>query len=818
MIQTSLFLVAALVLGLGLLVLRSGPRSRTNQSFGAFVLLSAIWVLGVAFFHSGADLSFWAPMAFAATALLPATFLTFAKYFPTVNRWPSKSILLLASSIGLLFAIVSLTTRWIVGDAILTPSGPTRDAGPLYPIFAIYFLVAWCTALTVLISKWTRARGLARAQLQYLLLGFTVGGGGAITSNLILPALTGDATYSWIGPHFVVIFVAMVAHAIVRHRLMSVRVVIRRSLTFTLAVVVSLLPVAALLALAWPKLSDHFTSEELGAVILAVVAVSLLIPLIRDAAGRLLDRYVYRTHVNYQRTLRDASKALTQVLDLKMLLPFLNHTVAASTNSEGAAVYLRGVTKDTESRFARAIAEKRYADGHFDLPNEAPAEVIAALKQTRDLLVTDEIAQERSSNAREGLLAELRRRSWALVLPLVSEDEVIGAIVVGAKLSGDPFYPQDLDLLMTLANQAGIAVKNAQLYAQVVLANEYLNNIVSTIESGVVAVDATGRVTLFNRAAEQLTGLPVERVRHQSVSVLPAVVATMLTETVVDGAARTAPEVELSDGATTRPVICATSPLNDQAGGVLGAVVVFSDLTPHKALEVERQRAERLAYFEMLAAGIAHEIKNPLVSIKAFAQLLPRRRGDEQFIENFGRTVAHQVDRMESLLDRLRTLARPGGRPQHPIDLRAPIGTAIDAMRPAFVEKSVVLSASMGHAPCMILGDYSELEQLFLNLLLNAHEATPSGGMARVEIAVDAGRAMVAIVDSGPGVPPELLERVFDPFFSTKERGSGLGLAICASIVQTHGGRLKAANREVGGAVFTVELPLAVGAALAVPV
>jgi PAS domain S-box-containing protein len=795
MIQVSLYFVAGLLLGLGVLTLRSGFRSRAHQSFGTFVALVAIWVLGVAFFHSGTSLRLWAYLAFAATGLLPATFLAFAHYFPIPTEGPTKWIVRFSLLVGVVFAGLSLTTRLILKDVIITPVGPARETGLLYPLFAAYFLVNWLAALAILISKWVRALGLARLQLQYLIIGNAVGGGGAIASNLLVPLLTGDATNTWLGPHFVLISVAMNAHAIVRYRLMSVRVVIRRSLTFTLAVVVSLLPVAALLALAWPKLSDHFTSEELGAVILAVVAVSLLIPLIRDAAGRLLDRYVYRTHVNYQRTLRDASKALTQVLDLKMLLPFLNHTVAASTNSEGAAVYLRGVTKDTESRFARAIAEKRYADGHFDLPNEAPAEVIAALKQTRDLLVTDEIAQERSSNAREGLLAELRRRSWALVLPLVSEDEVIGAIVVGAKLSGDPFYPQDLDLLMTLANQAGIAVK-----------------------SGVVAVDATGQVTLFNRAAEQLTGLPVERVRHQSVSVLPAVVATMLTETVVDGAARTAPEVELSDGATTRPVICATSPLNDQAGGVLGAVVVFSDLTPHKALEVERQRAERLAYFEMLAAGIAHEIKNPLVSIKAFAQLLPRRRGDEQFIENFGRTVAHQVDRMESLLDRLRTLARPGGRPQHPIDLRAPIGTAIDAMRPAFVEKSVVLSASMGHAPCMILGDYSELEQLFLNLLLNAHEATPSGGMARVEIAVDAGRAIVAIVDTGPGVPPELLERVFDPFFSTKERGSGLGLAICASIVQTHGGRLKAANREVGGAVFTVELPLAVGAALAVPV
>src|SRR4029434_4868060 len=112
-----------------------------------------------------------------------------------------------------------------------------------------------------------------------------------------------------------------------------------------------------------------------------------------------------------------------------------------------------------------------------------------------------------------GLLAELGRRSWALVLPLVAEAKVIGAIVVGAKLSGDPFYPQDLDLLMTLANQAGIAVKNAQLYGQVVLANEYLENIVSAVESGVVAVNGSGHVTMFNPAAETLTGLETASVR-----------------------------------------------------------------------------------------------------------------------------------------------------------------------------------------------------------------------------------------------------------------------------------------------------------------
>src|SRR5439155_19488190 len=115
----------------------------------------------------------------------------------------------------------------------------------------------------------------------------------------------------------------------------------------------------------------------------------------------------------------------------------------------------------------------------------------------------------------------LMRLNWSLVLPLISEDTVIGLIAVGPKLSGDPFYPQDLDLLMTLANQAGVAVKNAQLYAQVVLANEYINRIVATIESGVVAIDAAGRISLFNRAAAQLTALPAEATPDRPVSVLP---------------------------------------------------------------------------------------------------------------------------------------------------------------------------------------------------------------------------------------------------------------------------------------------------------
>src|SRR5207237_9871483 len=169
---------------------------------------------------------------------------------------------------------------------------------------------------------------------------------------------------------------------------------------------------------------------------------------------------------------------------------------------------------------------------------------------------------------------------------------------------------------------------------------------------------------LLNRATEPLGGLASERFRKQPLSVLPECVGDMLSETITGGGAKTQPEVQLSDGTTTRPIICTTSPLHDQAGAVLGAVAVFSDLTPLKALEVERQRAERLAYFEMLASGIAHEIKNPLVAVKAFSQLMPRRRTDDRFVAEVDRVVNHEIAKMERLLDSLPTLSRPGGGPR----------------------------------------------------------------------------------------------------------------------------------------------------------
>src|SRR5437762_4518546 len=516
-----------------------------------------------------------------------------------------------------------------------------------------------------------RAKGLARARLQHVGMAFAISGAGAIGANLAFPVLTGKSTYSWFGPYSGLILTALVAHAIIRHRLMDLRLVVHRGLTFAIATIISSLPAFVLLLLFGPRLFGHLAFGELAFALVTIGLVIIMVPPTRDIARRLLDRYVYRTRANYQRTVREASKMLTRVLDLKRLLPFISKTVVEATSVEGVAIYLRD-----EDGFRRAVAQRRNEASEFEAPATAPASVIAALTRVQEPLVADEVARQIVTDADRMLSDDLAGTNWALLLPVISDDGLIAFIAVGSKLSGDPFYSQDLDLLMTLANQAGIAIKNARLYAQVVLANEYIENIVATIESGVAAINSAGRVAMFNRAAERLTGLAADGVVSRTAAPLPHCLSAPLLASAADGVARTLPEIELPGADRVRPVICTTSPLRDPDGIVLGAVAVFSDLTPLKELEVARRRAERLAYFEMLASGIAHEIKNPLVSVKTFAQLLPRRRGDDRFIDDFGRIVTREIGRMERLLDRLRTLSRPGERPRHLLDLRAPIAEA----------------------------------------------------------------------------------------------------------------------------------------------
>jgi two-component system nitrogen regulation sensor histidine kinase GlnL len=525
--------------------------------------------------------------------------------------------------------------------------------------------------------------------------------------------------------------------------------------------------------------------------LLALLGGGMLVPHARAGALRLLEHYAYRPMTDYQATVQDMSKALTHEVDRTALLHFLVTQLTRIAQPEGVAIYV------SEGSTGTVLARHVTPSDAFRVPDPLPGSIQRALRARREVI-----------EAPDGhpLLAELH---WALVLPLIADGAVIGAIALGPKRSGDAYYPQDLRLLRTLANQAGMAIKNAQLYAEVVLAHEYIGNIVATINSGVIAVTAAGRITLFNRAAEHLTGLGAEALRAGSMSALPGCLSEPLTRTMAEGRPISCPEIALTAGGATRPVICAASPLRDTTGAILGGVAVFSDLSPVKERENARRRAEKLAYLESLASGLAHEIKNPLVSIKTFVQLIPLRLADAKWLEDFSRLVEREIERIERLLNQLATLSRTSSRPQRELDLRHPIQEALELVEPALTAKGIAVAARLGDGEHTVLGDYDELKQLAHNLLINALEHTPPEGTVTVELTAAAGRVTLTVADTGPGIPTEFLERVFDPFFTTRARGTGLGLAICQGIATAHGARMRAANAPMQGAVFAIEFPLA---------
>src|SRR5882762_2004984 len=490
------FAVSILLVVFAVLVWKASPNRQLNRRFTTFTLVAALWATAVTAAHAGTHITLSVPISFAAGSLIPVMFLAFIYAYPPAAGPRARRALLVWVALGLMCSLLSLTTNLIVFDPSKTGNTLSRKPGPLYSPFALFIVATWTMAIGVFISKWRVARGRSRAELQYLAAGMIVPGLAGMVTNVLMPWITGRSLYGAIGPYFALSFVLIIGHALIRHRITDLRLVLHSGLTLAIATIVSSVPAVALLLVFGPRLFGHLALGELAFALVTIGLVIFLVPPTRDIARRLLDRYVYRTRANYQRTVREASRMLTRVLDLKRLLAFISKTVVEATSVEGVAIYLRD-----EDGFRRAMAQRRNEGSEFEAPATVPASVIAALTRVQEPLVADELARQIVIDADRMLSDDLAVTNWALLLPVISDDGLIAFIAVGSKLSGDPFYSQDLDLLMTLANQAGIAIKNARLYAQVVLANEYIENIVATIESGVVAITSGGRIAMFNRAA-----------------------------------------------------------------------------------------------------------------------------------------------------------------------------------------------------------------------------------------------------------------------------------------------------------------------------
>jgi two-component system sensor histidine kinase PilS (NtrC family) len=337
--------------------------------------------------------------------------------------------------------------------------------------------------------------------------------------------------------------------------------------------------------------------------------------------------------------------------------------------------------------------------------------------------------------------------------------------------------------------------------------------IVESIRSGVVTTDLQGRIYTFNAAAEEITGYRAVDVRGQGASIFFGELKERIAQSMSAAqAGEPSPRFEAycltSEGLRLR-LGFSISPLFSETGETTGLVITFQDLTEVRSLEEAARRQDRLAAVGRVAAGIAHEIRNPLASMRGCIQVLRSDMAGDSSQAQLMEIILRESDRLNQIIADFLTYARPRNTQLALVDLREPLNETFTLLRHSpEIRDGHVLEEELPDEPVMVSADVSQLKQVFWNLSRNALQAMPEGGSLRAELQRAAGgRLRITFRDTGRGMTPEQVEHLFEPFSSSTTGGTGLGLSIVYQIIRDHGGTINVRSREGQGTTITVELP-----------
>lgn len=356
---------------------------------------------------------------------------------------------------------------------------------------------------------------------------------------------------------------------------------------------------------------------------------------------------------------------------------------------------------------------------------------------------------------------------------------------------------------------------------------EYFANVIDSVGDGVIVLDNSGVVTLMNPAAEELTGVSRSQAQGNPFASIfggEAALREMVEKTSTTGMIISDYEnLVLKKSFQVIPVSATTSPLLLGDGERIGTILVLRDLTNIRELEAAVRQADRLSTLGTLAAGLAHEIKNPLGGIKGAAQLLERELPEGSELVEYTKVMLKEVGRVNKIVEELLNLTSPRKLKLIKTNLNQILDEIIMLQKRVIDRKKISMVKNFDLSIPPFMADEALLTQLFLNLIKNAVEAVSEAGDSRTikitsRVVSDYSLTKkgerpsrfvaVDISDDGPGIDKEQIEQIFTPFFTTKSRGTGLGLSICQKIVSEHRGMLKVDSEQGKGTTFTVMLPL----------
>jgi two-component system, NtrC family, sensor kinase len=808
-IENYLRITALLYLFIGLFIFVRRWNAPRAVHFYVFCLVSFILY---SFHYTGKLNSFdwiiyWGNVV--ALLLQPALLVHFALVFPERRGTLAPKLLALYT---LPVALLTLHTFIATGMLDFLPSISSQrwlDQVELAYLGA-YFLLA---AGIFLASYFRAPSGVLRQQLKWV-TGGTFAGIIPFLLFYIVPFFFGSVPSFWM--KVCVLSLALIplcfGYAIIRYRLMDVDIIFKRGLSYTFATAVVVGIYFAIIALIGEMAHrPGLSTGPLGGVIAIVVAAFLIEPL-REGVQARLDRFFYRDRLDYRRTLIEFGRTLTNEVRLEPLVGSVLDRVSQTLLVDRLAIFLEDAANPGHFTLSRSMGVR--PEGPLDLSFLNPSN--PALE--RGCLFFE------SARAATDVEPPVRRTLEELDLNYFIacrfRERIVAVLGLGKTVDGDYLSSDDLELLSTIAGYVAIAIENARLYqsleqkaVQIERLKDFSENIVESLNIGVLTVDLDSRIESWNPQIEDLLSIPrSEALRRTIEEILPADLVGEINAHSASDRVSGIYKYRLNTRAGRHLVVNASiAPLVGKSGDRLGRLILLDDITQRVRMEDQLVQTEKLTSLGLLAAGVAHEVNTPLAVISNYIQMLAKQIPADDPRQKTIERIVKQTFRASEIVNNLLNFSRTGAAEFVEVDINSVLEETLTLVQHPFktAQVNVIKNYNDGLPP--VLGSITRLQQVFLNLFMNARDSMPQGGMLEVRTGAHNGSVEIEVTDTGSGISAEHLQRIFDPFFTTKAtgRGTGLGLSVSYGIIKEHAGKVDVRSTPGKGTSFRLEFPVA---------
>jgi two-component system NtrC family sensor kinase len=672
-----------------------------------------------------------------------------------------------------------------------------------------FTIFALATLFTLAQSALKSTNLLVKKQLKWIVYGLAFGIF-PFTIFYIIPFLFGQIPSR--AAELTVLFQALIpltfAYSISRYKLMDFEVLLKKAITLLFSYIA--IGVVYFIVSSQTKI---FSENRLNALILGILAIILgatLFSPLKKLFQSLIDRAFYKRSYKYRKTLLFISKELSRERNLHKLSQSLLESISNALSLRSIALLLPQDDEKNTFYMLRCKGEFPFTQNKIILHPQ----IYQSLKEKEYLSFYSFVDKKELQKK----YRELSSLGFFHFMPLKVEEKMVGCLGMGKKVDNTFLTSDDWDLLTTISSPVALALENAYLYSQSHIRalelerlKDYSENIIESLTVGVAVLDQRGQIIGWNRVLEEVLSKKKEEVMNKKlIDVVGKENFSALFPSDTQQDYRLLSEISLDLPFDEKRIFdIAKTPLLDNKMNPYGTIIVFEDITEKISLQHQLLTSEKLASIGLLSAGVAHEINTPLTGISSYVQMLQKKLSNSSHAQILEKIEA-QTERVAIIIKNLLNFARnPSDFSFQRVNLKVSLQEIISLIEYKLKTMDIRLELNLSSVKS-IWAQGERLQQVFINIILNAIDAMPNGGTLKIALSQNDSEAIINIQDTGTGIKKQHLPHIFDPFFTTKGlgKGTGLGLSISYAIIKEHEGYITVESESKRGTLFTIAVPI----------